>query len=117
MKITDLDSMTDVDKVNNALKGSGSTFTEAYTIAEVDYGFAYADAGALAFGEHTLAATHTTAYVAESERNTNFLTKTTFKGVAYAGATAIAVDDGVSISTSESYAEYTHKGYYVSAGF
>ncbi|MEM1252309.1 MAG: hypothetical protein AAGI69_07735 [Cyanobacteria bacterium P01_H01_bin.21] len=117
MKITDLDSMTDIDKVSNDLQGSGTTFTEAYTVTEVNYGVAFADAGAFSFGENTFTTAHTTAYAAKSERNTNFLTKTTFKGVAYAGATAIAVDDGVSISTSKSYSEYTHKGYYISAGF
>ena len=117
MKITDLDSMIDVDKISNNLQGSGTIFTEAYTITEVNNDFAFADAGALAFGKNTLATTYTTAYAAKSERNTNFLTKTTFKGVAYAGATAIAVDDGVSISTSKSYSEYTRKSYYISAGF
>ena len=118
MKITDLDSMTDIGKVSDALWGSGNIFTETYTITEVDYGVAFADAGALAFGENTFAATYTTAYAAESESNTKFLTKTTFKGGAYARATAMAVDDGgVSISTSENYSEYTHKSYYISAGF
>jgi len=118
MKIIDLECIRDIDEESNVLTGGGTTFTEAYTITQVDNDFAFAEAGAFAFGENTLADTNTVAYAKKNKSHTKFLTKTTFKGAAYAQATAIAADsDGISIKTSKSYSEKTHKGYYISAGF
>ncbi|MBT9314452.1 hypothetical protein [Leptothoe spongobia] len=118
MKITDLDYVRDIDTVSNGPKGSGVTFTETYAITQVDNDFAFAEAGAFAFGENTFADTNTAVYAKKSKSKTKFLTKTTFEGAAYAEATAIATDsDGSSIKTSKSYSKKSHKGYYISAGF
>lgn len=116
MRIDDLDHLNDIDDVGDRAVGAGTTFTASYTVAAVDYGIAFSQADAFAFGENTLTSTSATAYVDESKSSTQYLTKTTFYGEAKAEATAIASQAGsIDISSSQSYAEYSYTGYYVSA--
>lgn len=118
MEIQDLSYLRTVSPVFEEIEGQGITFTTTYSIAVVDYGFAFAEADAFALGENTYADTFATAFAAETYTQTSYLTKTTFDGAAYATAEAIAQDnDSYSYSKSESTSVLSYKSYKLVAGY
>lgn len=118
MVITDLDYLVLADCESLSCFGEeGIYFTGAYAIAATDEGLSIAEAGAIAFGENTYTSADTYAYAAEDESSTNFLTSTTYEGVAEAEAVAYAGDgeDSYSYQSVTSYSEYSSETYVVVA--
>lgn len=118
MEIKNLDHFQPSCSFDGQVIGAGTTLATTYSIATVDYGYAFADAYAFAFGENTLANTHATAHTSWNQTHTSYLTKSVFKGGAYSWGEAIAADDNsFSYSKSESSATFISRSYSLTIGF
>lgn len=113
MLIIDLDYVELVcDTATHLSGGRRRSSTDTYAVTVAQKGFAFADAGAIALGDDSLADTTTSTSVSEQYSSRGSLTKVKYDSLAEAEAIAISEDDN-SLNQSTSTSRYSFKGYYV----